>query len=536
MGSTLAATPATSKKAAVNPIENLFVRINSLLIVLLMALSLVAGCASQRPTSSPPVVVTPQKLAGDLNTLRTLTPQLQDLDARFHTFNLQGGWRERGYFNAEEADRVEGLLFRFVTSHTALWDMADSYGGPEAIFTTDDAGARAELLFMTAAMLLTSHTAGLVVEFAGDPIAIKEINQAFYRSEIPFGTYDKMRENVTNPDKLRVITELKAHYVAQSEASDSPFSRLAANEPAYAAIISAMPTLLDQAESRLNSVARAYPSHSESKRTAREDSYAQHKELYKVRSVVFKDVSRLKSPGAHLIRFSPAQKQQVYDSLKPGDLVLTYTAGYMSSVFIPGAFKHGITFIGTPDQREDQALSAEDLPAADQYDLQVLAQNLDKTMLPDAKEADMIEAVAEGVIFNNLGHIMDTHINRMLVLRPRLTDAQLDLFLLQVFTYLGEGYDFRFDFADTTYQVCTEVIYRALDGKGGIEFELTERAGHVTLSADDVVNYHLAADPPRFDFVLYAEEDPAATNHDARVMVGDAGARRLQELMQQAAR
>ena len=102
-------------------------------------------------------------------------------------------------------------------------------------------------------------------------------------------------------------------------------------------------------------------------------------------------------------------------------------------------------------------------------------------MLPDGKEADMIEAVAEGVIFNNLGHIMDTHINRMLVLRPRLTDAELDHFLLQVFTYLGEGYDFR------------------------------------------------------FDFVLYAEEDPNATQHGARVMLGDAGAGRLQALMQQAA-
>jgi hypothetical protein len=64
--------------------------------------------------------------------------------------------------------------------------------------------------------------------------------------------------------------------------------------------------------------------------------------------VVFKDVSRLKSPTARLVRFSDEQKARVYGLLRPGDLILTYTAGYSSDVFIPGAFKHGITFVGTP--------------------------------------------------------------------------------------------------------------------------------------------------------------------------------------------
>ena len=71
-----------------------------------------------------------------------------------------------------------------------------------------------------------------------------------------------------------------------------------------------------------------------------------------MRSSVFKNVSRLKSPSAHLIHFSQEQKAAIYAQLEPGDLVLTYTAGYMSSIFIPGAFKHGITFIGTNEQRQ----------------------------------------------------------------------------------------------------------------------------------------------------------------------------------------
>ena len=38
--------------------------------------------------------------------------------------------------------------------------------------------------------------------------------------------------------------------------------------------------------------------------------------------------------------------------------------------------------------------------------------------------------VAKGVIFNNLEHIMDTHINSMLVLRPGLSNAERANFLV----------------------------------------------------------------------------------------------------------
>ncbi len=248
-----------------------------------------------------------------------------------------------------------------------------------------------------------------------------------------------------------------------------------------------------------------------------------------MRSFLFKAVSRLKNPSAHVVVFSDAQKQQIFELLQPGDLVLTYTAGYMSDVFIPGAFKHGITYIGTADERKSIALSADVLPPDERFDSQKLQANLQVLTLPDGKRADMIEAVAEGVIFNNLEHIMDTHVNRMLVLRPRLSRAEQAMFIAEIYSYLGDGYDFKFDFADASQQVCTEVIYRAINGKGSINFALTERAGHETLSADDIANYHL--DTSSFDFVLLAETDPDSKNNEALVFVGAEGEKRIEALM-----
>jgi hypothetical protein len=126
---------------------------------------------------------------------------------------------------------------------------------------------------------------------------------------------------------------------------------------------------------------------------------------------------------------------------------------------------------------------------------------------------------------------MDTHINRMLVLRPQLTAGESRDFLVEVFSYLGEEYDFRFDFADSTRQVCTEVIYRAIQGKAGIDFDLTMRAGHVTLSADDIALYFLHKSPEAFQLVFYAEEDPDGKDHAALILQGEAGVERIKELM-----
>ena len=118
---------------------------------------------------------------------------------------------------------------------------------------------------------------------------------------------------------------------------------------------------------------------------------------------------------------------------------------------------------------------------------------------------------------------MDTHINRLLVLRPNLGDKNRAKQVSRTLSYLGQEYDFRFDFADASRQVCTEVIYRAISGLDGIEFPLTRRSSHVTLSADDLVNYWLHKNPDAFEFVLYASETPNSPTHRAEILTGTAG-------------
>ena len=489
----------------------------------------VTGCTGKRSVKElKSIAITEGALASHLRIIQTIKPHLAELDVEFDNLPHPGDLG-RDYFNAQEIDEIEGLLFRFLAIQTTLWDMVNSYGGLDADFPADELDTKAHVISISAALLIASHTAYIVARFADDPIAIAQLNGTYFRSEIPFGSYDRMRENATLPDLQESTSKIKTLYAREMADPQSALATLANNDAEYADLISQIPLLQDMAENRLQQVARLYPSHINTETRAREDAGQQHKTLYAIRSFLFKEVSRLKDPAAHVIVFSDAQKQEIFDLLKPGDLILTYTAGYMSDVFIPGAFKHGITYIGTPYNRESIGLSAKVLPPNERFDVEKLTANLQRSSLPDGNSADMIEAVAEGVIFNNLEQIMDTHVNRMLVLRPHLSGRERAAFLVEVFSYLGDGYDFRFDFADASMQVCTEVIYRAINGKGAIDFKLTERAGHETLSADDIANYHL--DSEAFDFVLFVEKNPDSKTNEALVLVGSEGERRLKALM-----
>jgi hypothetical protein len=505
------------------------IKFRLLVLICIVACIMTTGCTGKRSVKElNAIAVTEGSLVSNLRIIQTIKPHLAELDVEFDNLPHPGDLG-RDYFNAQEINEIEGLLFRFLAIQTTLWDMVNAYGGLGADFPADELDTKAHVLSISATLLMASHTSFIVARFANDPLAIVQLNETYFRSEIPFGSYDHMRENATLPDLLESTSKIKTLYAKEMANPQSALATLANNDAEYADLISQIPPLQETAETRLQEVARLYPSHINTERLARKDAGKQHKTLYAIRSFLFKEVSRLKDPAAHVVVFSVDQKQKIFSLLEPGDLILTYTAGYMSDVFIPGAFKHGITYVGTPENRGSIGLSANVLQPSERFDIEKLAANLHQSSLPDGKQADMIEAVAEGVIFNDLEYIMDTHVNRMLVLRPRLSDTERAAFLVEVFSYLGDGYDFRFDFADASMQVCTEVIYRAINGKGSIDFVLTERAGHETLSADDIANYHL--DSETFDFVLFVESAPESKNNEALIFVGPEGELRVKALM-----
>ena len=80
-----------------------------------------------------------------------------------------------------------------------------------------------------------------------------------------------------------------------------------------------------------------------------------------------------------------------------------------------------------------------------------------------------------------------------------VTDDLVDRALAQAVDHEGKLYNFDFDFFTADRLVCTEVVYRAYEGIGGIAFTLTRRAGRLTLSAEDLLD--MAVDDRGFEAV-----------------------------------
>ncbi len=514
-------------------------------IMITLGLAILA-CAGSDTISDP--LALPYATIPETNSLETsallqheLAAESAAIQSEFEALERNAGWRERGYFSALEHEAIAGLFFRFVVNHTVFWNELDRRGGLELDQVARDEKLRAHVLALHAGLSLADSSSFLVSRFMDDPVAIEKLNETFYRYEIPAGSYDHLRLAITAHDRQDLLAAAWRIHDQEEREPNSPLSRLAGEHPEFATLLASLSGLHARANERIQAVmdhdSSATTQIDESLRHARVAALGRDAALelgdasYATRSLLFKNASRIKSPRAHLITFSAQQKEEIHSLLRPGDVLLTYTAGYISDVFIPGKFKHGITYVGGADERAAVGLSASSAPNLPSGELLRFKANLALDTLADGSRADLIEAVAEGVKFSNLDQILDTHINRLLVLRPRLTDAERVEFLAGVFSFLGNAYDFRFDFADASRQVCTEVIYRALQGKGGIRFTLTARAGHPTLSADDVVDYYISAQPDAFDLVLFSAKDPDADENQAGVWVGVEGERRIKERM-----
>lgn len=500
-----------------------------------LAMSLTA-CQDSRPLDEP--LVRPQTAPAPVSESfataaarqREAAAELVVLRNELSRFATRGTWRERGYFNGSENDSIEGFLLRLVALHSALWGEAERWGGTALALAGGDDRPRAHTLVSHAGWAMADSGSFLVAAFAGDAVAIAKLNEAFYRSEIAAGTYDRLELAFTSDKRDAELGAAWRLHERELRDPTSPLAKLRFTDAVAAALLEETAGLYARAAKQITLIREQAPggalyekSRHERVATLGREALAELGEAgYASRALLFKDVSRIKKPGAHTIRFSADDKRTLHALLQPGDVILTYTAGYISDVFIPGVFKHAITYVGGADERAAVGVSITDAPSFAEPEAARLQESLATDTLADGTPADLIEAVAEGVKFSNLDHILDTHVNRLVVLRPVLADDERAAFVAGVFAFVGDAYDFRFDFVDASRQVCTEVVYRALGDKGGIDFTLTERAGHPTLSADDIVAYELTSVDTRFEILLYAEEDADARDHRARLWTGPA--------------
>ena len=102
---------------------------------------------------------------------------------------------------------------------------------------------------------------------------------------------------------------------------------------------------------------------------------------------------------------------------------------------------------------------------------------------------------------------------------------------LRLTALIGAGYDFKFDFMSDTYQCCTELVYRTLNGKGTIEFPLVKMQGRWVLDANGIARYSGQENPNAFELILLADTAPKAEDYRALIYTGAEGKQKLDVLL-----
>jgi hypothetical protein len=481
------------------------------------------------------------RLATDLKKLKTFSDELASMRSEMYEMRERSNVGALDYFPPEEHDDIESILFRYLMIRNSLWEMVNYYDNYRERFTTPETRTKAFLTGYSAGLHLTSNTSLLVDTFIDEPVGKDKLNEAYPRSDIPSGTYDMLLSSVTSLDHMEAIKVARVLFIKEATDSDSILYRVYHSDPEYQSVIDQVDGLYNQTEERISHILKMesllFPETvNRLKQTviikaADKLSDKIGDNLYAIRGLLFSNVSDIKIPLTRPLHFSQAQKNKIHAMLEPGDIILTYTAGYMSNIFLPGAFKHGITYVGTGPKRKETGLADDPTELVKGIEIEKLEAAFRNDTTDSGLPADVIEAVAEGVIFNSLDHLLDTHINRMVILRPKLTPKEKREALTIVFALLGTGYDFKFDFNDGSYQCCTEVIYRSLNSRGGFNFDLTRRVGAHTLSADDILEYYAGRKYKPFDLVLYAGETGLSDDKNAKLFPGNAGLKQLKKIL-----
>ncbi|MCP4897937.1 MAG: hypothetical protein GY906_13275 [bacterium] len=171
-------------------------------------------------------------------------------------------------------------------------------------------------------------------------------------------------------------------------------------------------------------------------------------------------------------RVDDSLRNQLAALLRPGDVIVTRHDRAVTNLFLPGYWPHAALYVGSEEDRIRLGVKL-DAERASRWQ----------------GDRKVLEALKDGVLFRPLEQTLA--VDAVAIIRPLLDDQSIAEGLTRVALHEGKLYNFDFDFFRSDRLVCTEVVYRAFDGLGPITFELHERSGRPTLSAEDLLDLAL---------------------------------------------
>ena len=397
--------------------------------------------------------------------IEALGPALATLQGESQEVADVGNAVRRGYFTPEEDLRIHTWFARYLTARAALLEVIEDLrpvADVKVASVDEQTQLKSFVIAYTSAALLVRAGRYLVSEFATHKLVQRKLNEAESRFRIPPRQYTAIRRSLTGP--VNAWRLWHARHFADEHRS---VIQALAGDPSLASVLEH----LREAEHSLRVGPRVllrgrlrYRIHSLRRRRA---SAVQHM-MFCVAEAFGRVVAEVRRPW-HVSRMNQDARRQLADILEPGDVMVTRHDHALSNLFLPGYWPHAALHVGRQSARDRLPI-----PVSPEH---VARWTGSKCVL---------EARKDGVLFRDLDDTLA--VDAVAVIRPRLKAAQVAQALAEAVTHEGKLYNFDFDFFRADRLVCTEVVYRAYDGVGGLRFKLTHRGGRPTLSAEDLLD------------------------------------------------
>ena len=388
------------------------------------------------------------------------------------------------YFSNKQYDQIERLYFRYTLCTKSLLDIVNAYKDIANKSRFKKNNAQAFILGYCASLSVYKHSAELILQTAGNQLLIEKLNEEYPRTEIKRNGLNYIINNLTEPINIKNI-EIANEFFKRQLIENSSIGKSTELFPFTDELISFTKILSSEYESYKKSILDKYTilpleaaelmqvaTIEETVNSMVDEAGGQLKAIQEFLFTIMADV---RMPLIDGIKFSRRQKKQLLKILEPGDIILTFSSGYLSNIFLPGYFKHVMAFTG-PQNKEKNTF----------FTKIQLKESQKQYVKPDH---NIIEANSDGVRTTTLDSYLNGYANRIIAFRPKLKDEDIKIILKSLYSFLGFDYDFDFDLTSGEKQACSEIIYRSYNGMGNINIELEEVFGATTLSGDKLLNY-----------------------------------------------
>jgi hypothetical protein len=376
----------------------------------------------------------------------------------------------RGFFTPTEDEQTRHLLVSYWQSRNALFEVVSSFHQVDRFEPQQRPTA---LLIAYAGALALVDVARFLREHVHHRSVVRaKLNEPEPYFGIPEGTYDLVQKSLTSPVHAWHLYHAAA-YVAENR---EQLQTVAGNESDLVALFE----IVDGLQHRMDvSVDRFILARTRSRTRELRTGIGRNllgRALYGLQKCVSRLISDRYVKADHIPGLPAAVEAEIEQQLQPGDVIVVRKEHAFTNYFLPGYWPHAALYIGSLTELRGMQLDSHEnvSPRWDQLE----SVDLDR---PNR----VLEAMKDGVRVRSLACPFKS--DAIAILRPQLSREHIAEAIGRGFFHADKPYDFDFDFARSDRMVCTEVVYRSFEGIGGISFELTRRAGRLTLSAEDLL-------------------------------------------------